>query len=982
MNLMELFVKVGIDDQASKGVTSLSNKIGAGLKKAAKIGTVAVAAASAAFVAFGKKAVEVGANFDKSMSQVAATMGKTTDEIKELRDFALEMGSTTAFSASQAADALNYMALAGYDAKTSMEMLPTVLNLAAAGNIELAMASDMVTDAQSALGLSIEDTKYMVDEMAKASSKSNTSVQQLGEAFLTVGGTAKNMKYGTAELSTVLGLLADNGVKGAEGGTALRNILLALNPTSKKAITAFQQLGVSAYDQNGKMRELKDVFMDLNRAMDGMTDQDKQRVLSSIFNKVDLKSVNALLATSADRWDELYLSINASAGAAQKMAETQLDNLSGDVTLFKSALEGAQIALSDALTPSLRKFVQFGSEGLGRITVALKEKGVGGALKELGKLFNEGVSKLFSKLPKTLNKLLDKVGIKVDFSKIFKGLEKVIKGLQTNVFPALKKAFERMRPAIKVVTDIVGKFVNALGDILKNRRSVDIIIGFGTAIGAVVIALKAWKIAQAAVNAVMATNPILLAIGAVGALAVGISQLVGNTDKQTVSFSKNVKAAQEAAKQYREMKAASKELADGQIAQVDYVQNNLLPELEKLVDSNGKVKKGYEERAKFILGEFNNAMGTEYDDISKIIDANGKVKNSIYDVISAKKAQILLEAYEDDYREALKQTSNAEKARLELEGKVAKQMEKSAKAEKEYSDFLTEYSKKSAKAKTESEQRALAADAERLYNLNQNREREEKILNKIEKKYKESENVLLGYYADVSNYQTASTLVIQGKTTEAIGYLTDLQSGFKTAHEATKKELEQQVKDTEAQAKYMAEAYANGVKGVTQEMVDNAKKQAKRAKKEFEDIGKNMSKGIASGIIASASTVAISIKNVIDDAVKAAKKKAVIKSPSRLFRDQVGKYIGLGVAVGVDESTKDVVDSIKNQVTAIEDAYDVDEAFIGSVGTIQSRQSTVAESKKDSKAEVVISVDESANLMGFARALLPMLKIAEKEAFA
>ena len=167
------------------------------------IGGAAVAG-TAAVTAFAKSAVSAGADFDASMAQVAATMGTTVDKIGDLRDFAQQMGSTTAFSATEAADALNYMALAGYDAETSMKMLPNVLNLAAAGGIDLASASDMVTDAQTALGLSLDETSAMVDQMAKASSKSNTSVQQLGEAFLTIGANARNVSGGTEELSTVL----------------------------------------------------------------------------------------------------------------------------------------------------------------------------------------------------------------------------------------------------------------------------------------------------------------------------------------------------------------------------------------------------------------------------------------------------------------------------------------------------------------------------------------------------------------------------------------------------------------------------------------------------------------------------------------------------------------------------------------------------------------------------------------------------------
>lgn len=370
------------------------------LGSAVQMGVNAIAGLSNAVIGFGKSAVNAGMSFDSSMSQVAATMGYSLEELntvgseasatfEQLSAFAQEMGSTTAFSASEAADALNYMALAGYDAETSMQMLPNVLNLAAAGGIDLASASDMVTDAQSALGLSLDETSIMVDQMAAAASKSNTSVQQLGDAFLTIGANAKSLSGGTTELATALGILADNGIKGTEGGTHLRNIMLALNPTTDKAAAAWEALGVSAYDADGSLRPLEDTFADLNEAMEGMTDQEKTDIITSMFNKTDLASVNALLATSSERWEELGAAIADSEGAASDMAEVQLDNLNGDITLFQSALEGAQIALSDQLTPALREFVQFGSQGLSELTIAFKEGGVEGLVKKAGELLTD-----------------------------------------------------------------------------------------------------------------------------------------------------------------------------------------------------------------------------------------------------------------------------------------------------------------------------------------------------------------------------------------------------------------------------------------------------------------------------------------------------------------------------------------------------------------------------------------------------------------
>lgn len=387
----------------SKGAINDSKTLGSKLKSsiggAAKVATGALVAATGATAALATESVKTGATFDKSMAQVAATMGKTVDEIQVLRDFAQEMGRTTAFSATEAADALNYMALAGYDAETSMKMLPNVLNLAAAGGIDLAYASDMITDSQSALGLSLDETSQLVDKMAKASSKSNTSVAQLGEALLTVGGTAKDMVGGTTEMAQVLGVLADNGVKGAEGGTALRNILLSLTPKSEEAAAAMEKIGFNAFDAQGNLRPLQDTFEDMGKAMEGMSTEERQEIIKSIFNKADLKSVNALLGTSKERWDELAGAIDDSEGAAQQMADTQLDNLTGDITLLKSAFEGLQIAISDEVTPDLRTLAQTGQNYISQLTEAIGKDGIAGAFNILPDILEDVTKGMLSKIP-------------------------------------------------------------------------------------------------------------------------------------------------------------------------------------------------------------------------------------------------------------------------------------------------------------------------------------------------------------------------------------------------------------------------------------------------------------------------------------------------------------------------------------------------------------------------------------------------------
>ena len=345
-----------LEEQARQSSTALQSVAAAG-EKMKKAGDQISSAGekllpvTAAVAGLGTAAVTTAANFESSMSQVQATMGITKDSMSMLNgesvntmdalgDLAKQMGSTTAFSASECADALNYLALAGYDTQQMADTLPIVLNLAAAGGIDLASASDMVTDAMSALGMETSEAGTMVDQMAKTASSTNTSVAQLGEGILTIGATAKSIKGGTAELNTALGILANNGIKGAEGGTHLRNIILSLQNPTDKAADAMDALGLSVYDSEGNMRSMNDILGDLNTAMDGMTSEEKANIISKIFNKTDLSSVNALLANTGSTWDDLQQKITDSGGAAQQMADTQLDNLSGQLTLLKSALEG------------------------------------------------------------------------------------------------------------------------------------------------------------------------------------------------------------------------------------------------------------------------------------------------------------------------------------------------------------------------------------------------------------------------------------------------------------------------------------------------------------------------------------------------------------------------------------------------------------------------------------------------------------------
>lgn len=448
--------------------------------------------------------------------------------------------------------------------------------------------------------------------------------------------------------------------------------------------------------------------------------------------------------------------------------------------------------------------------------------------------------------------------------------------------------------------------------------------------------------AQAALGAAM--EPVITAWTNIKAGALEwVTEMV--TTKQTTdvlneSQRASVTAARDAAAAYRETKEAIHELAMAEMADVEYATNYLVPQLQALVDSNGRVKQGYEERASFILGQMNAAWGTEYTRISEIIGKNGELKQSVLDTIEAKKAQILLEAHEKDYKNAIQEVAAAEQARSVQAQAMAKAMEEVEAAEAELTRVTEENKNK----------RGLMADLE-VDSAKLNLVEKKRLLKEQEEEYAKSESDLFGYYENINTYQTASTLLMEGKTAEAVSYLNDLSKGYDTTTgkvqgsiEEQRKALEQQVIDTEVNAQLMKAAYESGVKGVTEEMVKTAEKQAETAKQEFSDIGGNITKGIAEGAEKEEWTLTGAMSNLVDKAVKAAKKAAGIKSPSRLFRDEVGAMITAGIEVGIEQNADKPAEAVRGVFDTMEKV--LEESKKSTLETVKEYNAQLAEEDK------------------------------------
>ena len=633
--------------------------------------------------------ISVGSSFEASMSQVAATMGITSaaEEFETLSAAAKEMGEATKFSASQAGEALNYLALAGYDAEKAVNALPTVLNVAAAGGMELAAASDMITDAMSALGLETSQMSDFSDKLAVTAQKSNTSVAQLGEAILTVGGTAKSLAGGVVEMNTVLGILADNGIKGAEGGTALRNVILSLSAPTSTAAAALDRLKVSAFDANGNMRPLEDTFADINTALSQLTEQDKNSVLSDIFNKVDLKSVNALLGTSASRFDELAGYIDNCSGAAADMAKTMDDNLKGDLTIMQSALEGLGIAAYEKFQTPMRNAVQSVTADIGTLSTSLSSGELSAGFDKI----SEGLSQLVS----TVSDFLANDVIPA----VITGLSTIID--HSNEILALIGGIGAAIAVVKIVP-IITNVVTAISAankalvLLSAETNIaafqQVALSSGLSLTEIAVGLFTKKItlataAQAAFNAVSQSTLITIAastaaLAALAAVTIGAALAFKNyvdnmetaaaVDPWYEQAQKNVDTIKSEQQAYKELLKSRNENISAGNAQADNIQR-LWSELQNYVDVNGNVIND-NERASEIIGTLNSVYGMNIEYINGQIQAYGELAGSMDEYIAKLRLESKIRSGQEAYDEAIKNQEECNNKRLELEEQLNKKI--------------------------------------------------------------------------------------------------------------------------------------------------------------------------------------------------------------------------------------------------------------------------------------------------------------------
>lgn len=305
----------------------------------------------------GTAAVKTAADFDAGMSQVAAISGATGDDLEALRDKAREMGSKTKFSASEAASAMEYMAMAGWKTGDMLGGIEGIMNLAAASGEDLATTSDIVTDALTAFGLSAEDSGHFADILAAASSNANTNVSMMGETFKYCAPIAGALGFSAEDTAEAIGLMANAGIKSTQAGTALRTIMNNLTGEVKISGKAIGDVTIATTNADGSMRDLSDILADCRTAFSGLSESEKAQAAETLVGKNAMSGFLALMNAAPEDIDKLSNAIDNCDGTAESMAATMQDNLAGQLTILKSQLEELAISFGEILMPAIRSIV-------------------------------------------------------------------------------------------------------------------------------------------------------------------------------------------------------------------------------------------------------------------------------------------------------------------------------------------------------------------------------------------------------------------------------------------------------------------------------------------------------------------------------------------------------------------------------------------------------------------------------------------------
>lgn len=859
-----------IDDSGMKsGLSKLS--------ALAKNSAVAIGAGIAAGLGAATKA---GMDFEAQMSKVAAISGASAGDMQLLTDKAKQMGIDTAFSASQAGEALQYMAMAGWKTEDMLGGIEGVMNLAAASGEDLGRVSDIVTDALTAFGLQAKDSAHFADVLAVASSNSNTNVGLMGATFKYVAPIAGTMKFSIEDTAQAIGLMANASIKGEQAGTALRGILTRLAKPPKEAAEAMQALSLSVTNSGGSFKSFGTILTDMRSKFSKLTDEQKTQYAAMLAGQEAMSGLLAIVNAAPADFDKLSNAIKNADGASKEMADTMLDNLKGQLTLLGSSMEGLGLAIYDGIGEPMKEAAKSAIASVNGITASIRGGELKSAIASVGQLFGSLVNTLAS-------------------------------------FAA---------SALPVVVNLLSALANNLNIIVP-------VISAATAgIIAYKVAVTAAAAKQALFNAVMNLNPIGVVIGLVAGLAAGYAALCNScfwlTEEEKKQHEEMKKLADESAtlatSQTELMNAQNERVqsirdnAAAELAQIDYAQQ-LYDKLTGLADETGRVDEKNRGLASFILGELNSALGTQYTMTGNQINQYSDMQSSIQGLIEKEQARIALAAYSDILTEALKTESEAKRKAKEASDNLVT-------AEANVGNLIEEY-----RTAFYNGTGAMIDYDRAVRELNSNILLLDPGLREIRKRYQEQSKAVEDNRAVIEQsgqaiikseeakmqYQDAAAANAEGNYAKANSAALLSAEQRKTLENSSAAELADALIANSAKIaaleKAKSEARTEAEKAGWEERIKQEEEYGAQLATKMAETGALSTEGIASGLISSEKLekVKAAIKKVTDLIPDWARKLMDIRSPSRVMRDEVGAQIVAGVAVGIDKNGSLVTDAME-----------------------------------------------------------------------
>lgn len=763
----------------STRLTGLSNAMVA-------TGSVLTKSVSVPLLTIGAAALKTTADFDAGMSEVKAISGATGTEFKQLETKAIQMGAKTKYSATEAASAFKYMAMAGWDTNDMLSGISGVMNLAAASGEDLATTSDIVTDALTAFGLSAKDSSHFADILAQASSRSNTNVGLMGETFKYVAPVAGALGYSAEDCAVAIGLMANSGIKASQAGTALRSLFTRLAKPTDTVAAAMEKYNITLTDANGNMKPLSTLMSEMRDRFSGLSEAQKANLAATLAGQEGMSGLLAIVNSSDADFKNLTDSINNADGASERMAKTMQDNLKGSFTIFKSTVESAAISIGKKLTPEVRKFVDTGTS--------------------LVKKFND-----MSDAEKTNVVNIGKMATVIP-------LATLAGGKLLGAFLKLGKGVVNFNSQASLLVQAIGLYRSgATSAALATGTWFSSLSSIGTGIMSFI------------------TNPAGAAVIGVAALTVALIANTKEMNNYKEAGSKMSEEEQMLIDRTKELKQAYDESNKSKLDAIksandeSTAQQTLWEKLQGTVDANGRVLAGKEAYAQFIAGELSDSLGKEISIVDGQVQEYDKLKNTIQQVIEKKRAEAIQSAMQEQYSEAIQKQSEAVLLYNQNLGKVETTKQRLKKAEQEAKKAVDDYtgSLELGTGKANPYYNTMLEAQGKVEGLKDK-------LNQQTKAVDDSREAMEGYNQTVANYEGLSSALIEGDAQKISDALLKIQYSFQTANTATRASLEEQAQTLNEKYEQMKQALADGATGVTEESVAQIKALSDQANKELE----------------------------------------------------------------------------------------------------------------------------------------------------